>query len=93
MSLCSVAAMVLPGPAQGDEPAPQAEPHALPDHASFGSIKGFDSRFDRLVPKDAKLEKLAEGFVWSEGPVWVRDGGYLLFSDIPRNRIMKWQDG
>ena len=92
MSLCAVAAMVLPGPALGDEPAPQAEPHALPDRPSFGPIKGFDSRFDRLIPKDAKLEKLAEGFVWSEGPVWMRDGGYLLFSDIPRNRIMKWQD-
>jgi gluconolactonase len=92
ISLCCVAACILPGAARGDEPAPQAEPHALPSHPSFGSIKGFDSRFDRLIPKDAKLEKLAEAFVWSEGPVWSRDHDCLLFSDIPRNRIMKWQD-
>jgi len=37
--------------------------------------------------------KLAEGFEWSEGPVWVRDGGYLLFSDIPNNAVMKWKEG
>lgn len=94
----AVAAVVVPQAATADEPAPQAEPHALPKHPTFGHIRGFDSRFDRLIAKDAKLEKLAEGFVWSEGPVWVRptpaadDGGYLLFSDIPRNRIMKWQE-
>ena len=90
--LCVVFAAVLPSAASGEEPASTAEPHALPDHKPFGQIRRFDPRFDALVPTDAKLEKLAEGFVWSEGPVWVRDGGYLLFSDIPRNRIMKWHD-
>ena len=39
------------------------------------------------------MEKLAEGFAWSEGPVWIKDGGYLLFSDIPNNAIRKWKDG
>ncbi|HEX3997301.1 MAG TPA: SMP-30/gluconolactonase/LRE family protein [Pirellulales bacterium] len=90
LSLAACAAVILPTAVQADEPPPQAEPHALHEHPTFGQIRGFDSRFDRLIPKDAKLEKLAEGFVWSEGPVWIRDGGYLLFSDIPRNRIMKW---
>jgi gluconolactonase len=52
-----------------------------------------DPRFDALIPPDAKLEVLATGFEWSEGPVWVRDGGYLLFSDIPRNSVMKWKEG
>ena len=61
--------------------------------AAFGVIDRKDPRFDKLIPKDAKLEKLAEGFEWSEGPVWVRDGGYLLFSDIPRNSVMKWKQG
>lgn len=46
--------------------------------------------FSALVPVDAKLEILAEGFEWSEGPVWVPAGGYVLFSDIPRNSIYKW---
>ncbi len=59
----------------------------------FGEIQRKDPRFDKLVAKDAKMEKLAEGLDWSEGPVWVADGGYLLFSDIPRNSVMKWKDG
>ncbi|HVY69034.1 MAG TPA: SMP-30/gluconolactonase/LRE family protein, partial [Verrucomicrobiae bacterium] len=46
-----------------------------------------------LLPADAKLELLAEGFTWTEGPVWSRKGGYLLFCDIPRNVIFKWKDG
>jgi gluconolactonase len=37
------------------------------------------------------IEVLADGFEWTEGPLWIdSSGGYLLFSDIPRNRIMKW---
>jgi len=59
----------------------------------FGEIRRFDPRLDAIVPADAKMEKLAEGFEWSEGPVWVRDGGYLLFSDIPNNAVMKWKEG
>jgi gluconolactonase len=60
---------------------------------TLGTIERKDPRFDKLVPKDAVLEILAEGFMWVEGPVWVKDGGYLLFSDIPRNAIWKWQEG
>ncbi|HEY8256367.1 MAG TPA: SMP-30/gluconolactonase/LRE family protein [Gemmatimonadales bacterium] len=50
----------------------------------------LDSRFDRLVPSGAKLEKLVDDHGWVEGPVWVRDGGYLLFSDVVKNRIYRW---
>lgn len=57
----------------------------------FGVIERLDPEFDRLVSPGAKLEKLADGFDWSEGPVWVRQGGYLLFSDIPRNSVMRYQ--
>ena len=67
-----------------------AEPRKYP---AVGKIERVDPRFDELIPRDAVLEKLAEGFAWTEGPVWVRDGGYLLFSDIPRNSIMKWKEG
>ena len=45
---------------------------------------------DDIVPVDAKVEKLAGSFGFLEGPVWVRKGGYLLFSDIPANVIYKW---
>src|SRR5829696_7599281 len=40
----------------------------------------------------ARVERLATGFRWSEGPVWFGDGRYLLWSDIPNNRIMKWEE-
>lgn len=59
----------------------------------FGKITRLDARLDKLVPKDAQMEQLAEGFDWSEGPVWIKDGGYLLFSDIPPNKVMKWKEG
>lgn len=60
---------------------------------TIGSIERLDAGLDALIDKDAKIEVLGKGYVWSEGPVWVKDGGYLLFSDIPPNRIYKWQEG
>ena len=60
---------------------------------SIGSIERLDPAFDALVPRDAKIETLADGFAWTEGPVWRKSGGYLLFSDIPNNTINKWKDG
>jgi gluconolactonase len=62
-------------------------------YATVGSLQPLDPAFSALVPADAKIEKLAEGFSWSEGPVWRKSGGYLLFSDIPRNTIFRWQEG
>lgn len=56
-------------------------------------ITSLDPRFDQLVPKDAKLEKIADGFTWVEGPVWHKQGEYLLFSDIPANSVYKWKPG
>ncbi|MCU0716090.1 MAG: SMP-30/gluconolactonase/LRE family protein [Pirellula sp.] len=58
----------------------------------LGKIERFDSQVDSLLGPDAKLEILADGFTWTEGPVWVGkpDTGHLLFSDIPRNSIFKW---
>ncbi len=58
----------------------------------LGQIVRADPRLDKLIPKDAKLEVLANGFTWTEGPVWVRDGGYLLFSDVPQNTIFRWTE-
>ena len=57
---------------------------------SIGSIERLDPAFDKLVPADAKIEVLADGFDWTEGPCWVKDKGFLIFSDIPPNKIMKW---
>jgi len=52
-----------------------------------------DPRFDTLIPKNAALEQLAGGFAWSEGPVWDRRAGAVLFSDIPNNVVNKWKQG
>lgn len=57
------------------------------------TIERLDPALDALVAPDAKIELLAEGFDWTEGPVWHRAGGYLLFSDIPRNTIHRWKEG
>src|SRR5712672_2542859 len=53
-------------------------------------IVRLNPALDEIVPADAKVEKLAEHFGFLEGPVWVKKGGYLLFSDIPANVIYKW---
>jgi gluconolactonase len=60
-----------------------------------------DPRIERLDPRfiyrqgNAAIERIATGFRWAEGPVYFRDGGYLVFSDIPNNRMMRWleEDG
>ena len=51
----------------------------------------LDPAIDTIVPRDATIEKLAEGFLFTEGPVWVPDG-YLLFSDPNSNTIYRWSD-
>ena len=60
---------------------------------TLGTIERKDPRFDKIVPPGATVQKLAEGFDWSEGPIWIADGDFLLFSDIPRNSVMKWKEG
>jgi gluconolactonase len=57
-----------------------------------GRIDRWDPAMDAIVPKDWKIEKLAEGFGWAEGPIWVKSGGYLLFTDVPGNKMWKWSD-
>ena len=57
---------------------------------TIGSAERLDPALDRLVPQDAKMEIIGEGFKWCEGPVWIRDSEFLLFSDIPNNAIMRW---
>ncbi len=64
---------------------------AIAQTKTVGSLESLSSEFDRLVAPTAKLEVLASGFTWTEGPVWVGgENGHLLFSDIPRNTIFKY---
>ena len=53
-------------------------------------VQRLDPRMDAIVPANAKLFKLAAGFQFTEGPIWVRSGEHLLFSDPNRNRIYKY---
>ena len=53
------------------------------------SIIRIDPSFDRLVPRDARIEKVAGGFTFTEGPLW-RPGGALWFSDVVGNVVRQW---
>src|SRR5215470_13877819 len=72
------------GPTEAWRPAA-----SYPDPA----VRTLDLRFEDIKPPfNAAVERLATGFRWAEGPVWFGDGRYLLWSDIPNNRIMRWDE-
>ncbi len=56
------------------------------------AIEILDERFEQYRIFSAAVERLHTGCRWSEGPVWFGDGRYLLWSDIPNNRILKWEE-
>lgn len=65
------------------------KPHArYPDPA----VQVLDPSFGKYRLYSASVEQLATGFRWAEGPVWFGDGRYLLLSDIPNNRIVRWDE-
>ena len=55
-------------------------------------VQVVDQSFARYRINQAKVEQLGTGFRWAEGPVWFGDGRFVLFSDIPNNRLMKWEE-
>ena len=59
---------------------------------TVGTVERSSESLAALVPANARIEKLADGFEWSEGPVWVSNGSYLLFSDIPNNTVYRWDE-
>ncbi len=76
--------------------AQNSRPQFVIDTTNFptlGKVHRYETAMNDLVPKEAAIEVIASGFEWTEGPVWVKDGGYLLFSDIPRNAVFRWQEG
>ena len=56
------------------------------------AIEVIEPEFQRLVIGSATLERLHTGSRWTEGPVWFGDGRYLLWSDIPNNRMLRWSE-
>ena len=55
-------------------------------------IMAVDDSFRRYMLASAKVEQIATGFRWAEGPVWFGDTRMLLWSDIPDNVIMRWDE-
>lgn len=61
--------------------------------AAETQVERLDPALDDLIPAGAQLERLVSDLDWSEGPAWRKSGGYLLFSDIPRNTVHRWEEG
>ncbi|MEW5975018.1 MAG: SMP-30/gluconolactonase/LRE family protein [Acidobacteriota bacterium] len=80
--------LLLSGVCLSCSPKPEP-PRSRP--AGDGFVLQLDPALNEIVPSEAAIEKLADGFGFTEGPVWVKEGQVgLLFSDIPNNAIMKW---
>jgi gluconolactonase len=81
--LAGSAALPLMSLATGAAPAP----------GSYGMVRRQSAALDDLIDANANVEQIGWGYSWAEGPVWVKDGGYLLFSDPRTNAIYKWTAG
>lgn len=66
---------------------------AAPAPGSYGMVRRQAAALDALVDVNAPVEQIGWGYSWAEGPVWVKDGGYLLFSDPRTNTVYRWLPG
>ncbi len=91
---CTVILMAAAGilglRAQDADAKGKKEPHIYP---TFGEVERLDPALDAVLPPNNRLQKLAEGFDWSEGPVWDKRTKSLYFSDVPRNIVFVWKEG
>ena len=87
---------LLAAACQRKEPAANADnrnPSTMTTpYKTTGAIEKRDDRLDQIIPPGAKIEIIAEGFDWSEGPLWLPQQEKLLFSDIPPNKIYQWTE-
>ncbi len=60
--------------------------------APLGGVKRRAPGLDALIDENAVVGEITSGFVWAEGPVWVENGRYLLFSDVPANVMYRWSE-
>jgi gluconolactonase len=85
LTASATSALALHPLARANAPERQ-RPVTYPDPA----VEIIDPRFAKYKVNNTAVERLYTGTRWAEGPVWVADGHYLLFSDIPNNRILRW---
>ncbi len=78
-----MASSLLPLAAAGEPSSPLDE----------AGIERSHPALDRVIAPDARVEVLARGFRWAEGPLWLEAEGVLLFSDVPANTVYAWQPG
>jgi len=71
-----------------DETIPREE--EVFQYNTAGSIERLQPELDQIIAADAKIEILAEGFDWTEGPLWLESEQCLIFSDIPPNTVFRW---
>jgi gluconolactonase len=83
--LSATAAVAGTAPAHADE---WMESPRYPDPR----VRALDPAFGKLKLGLAKVERIATGMRWAEGPVWFGDGRFLLWSDVPNDRIMRWDE-
>lgn len=62
------------------------------EYPTLGKIVSLDPKFDELVDKGAQMEVISSGYDWSEGPAWNKEEGFLVWSDVPENKIFKWSE-
>lgn len=61
-------------------------------YPTLGKVERLAPELDALLAPDARIEKLAEGFDWAEGPVWLKDRKAVVFSDVPQNVVYWWSE-
>jgi gluconolactonase len=88
-ALVAPLALLMTAPLSASLTAPSAN---LPPVGHATAIT-LDSGGDKIIPRAARVEQLGGGFNWVEGPLWVPKGQFLLFSDVPKNRIYRWSRG
>ena len=79
----------------GDSTEGTTDANAMKSDSSKAGMRVeiLDAEGANLIDSTAQVENLAGGFSWTEGPLYVADGDYVIFSDIPANSVMKWKEG
>ena len=62
------------------------------DYKKLGEVIRMDPALDELIDPREQFEQIGRGLTWSEGPVWDTRRNRLLFSDLPRNAILSWDE-
>lgn len=85
---------VLAAASCGEAPEKAKQKNVVDSSVISGTgIEILDVEALNLIDTTAKVEKLGEGYEWSEGPLYIANGDYLLFSDVPQNKVYKWKEG